>query len=35
MERRGPCRADGFALTCEEYWAGFEALFARTDDIAR
>src|SRR5262249_31898385 len=27
-------RSDAFALTYEEYWRGFEALFARTDVIA-
>jgi radical SAM protein with 4Fe4S-binding SPASM domain len=27
-------RSDKFALTYEEYWEGFEALFARTDVIA-
>jgi radical SAM protein with 4Fe4S-binding SPASM domain len=27
-------RSDVFALTYEEYWRGFEALFARTDAIA-
>jgi radical SAM protein with 4Fe4S-binding SPASM domain len=27
-------RSDAFALTFEEYWRGFEALFARTDAIA-
>jgi radical SAM protein with 4Fe4S-binding SPASM domain len=27
-------RSDAFALTYEEYWRGFEALFARTDAIA-
>ena len=27
-------RSDAFALTYEEYWAGFAALFARTDVIA-
>ena len=27
-------RSDSYALTYEEYWAGFEALFARTDVIA-
>ncbi len=27
-------RSDSFALTYEEYWAGFAALFARTDVIA-
>lgn len=27
-------RSDAFALTYEEYWAGFEALFARTDVVA-
>ena len=29
-----PVRSDAFALTYEEYWAGFEALFADTDAIA-
>lgn len=27
-------RSDTFALTYDEYWSGFEALFARTDAIA-
>src|SRR5262249_33549366 len=27
-------RSDAFALTYDEYWQGFEALFARTDAIA-
>ena len=27
-------RSDAFALTYDEYWRGFEALFARTDAIA-
>ena len=27
-------RSDAYALTYEQYWAGFEALFARTDAIA-
>lgn len=27
-------QSDSYALTYEEYWAGFEALFARTDVIA-
>jgi radical SAM protein with 4Fe4S-binding SPASM domain len=27
-------RSDDFALTYEEYWSGFESLFARTDVIA-
>lgn len=27
-------RSDAFALTYDEYWAGFQALFARTDVIA-
>ena len=27
-------RTDAFALTYEEYWGGFEALFARTDVVA-
>lgn len=27
-------RSDAYALTYEEYWTGFEALFARTDVIA-
>jgi radical SAM protein with 4Fe4S-binding SPASM domain len=27
-------RSDAYALTYEQYWAGFEALFARTDVIA-
>src|SRR5436190_9109762 len=27
-------RSDAYALTYEEYWSGFEALFARTDVIA-
>src|SRR5690242_9746165 len=29
-----PVRSDAFALTYEEYWSGFEALFAGTDAIA-
>jgi len=29
-----PVRSDVFALTYEEYWSGFEALFAGTDAIA-
>lgn len=29
-----PVRSDAFALTYDEYWSGFEALFARTDVIA-
>src|SRR5260370_6085302 len=27
-------RSDAFALTYDEYWQGFEAVFARTDAIA-
>ena len=27
-------RSDAFALTYDEYWTGFEALFAQTDVIA-
>ena len=29
-----PVRSDAFVLTYDEYWRGFEALFARTDAIA-
>jgi radical SAM protein with 4Fe4S-binding SPASM domain len=29
-----PVRSDAFSLTYDEYWRGFEALFARTDAVA-